>query len=1156
MTESTKGGMTDNRKKFDELYQLHLNGDKESKKEYAEKFNRLSDYERRNYLEYQSNYDVFQKRKKDAAELSGKTKSRKVYDTEKEKNVKKDVSVVNFDEKLEFRKLKLQQKSLLQPQDMSKQEFDDMLDAAFEEMEKVDKTLESTGGDNFYKPKKFADVKWDLDTNGFSELIGPNEVELRFGTFKVIKGKQFFDSQVSKNQFENLMKYANPQNIPPEKSTVYMQNSGKYNIRIIEDADGKTLQRKSVVRTSNSEQFGVRLQASLEETLDSANISKMDLTSREFTVRQRMRWSFMIEDAIKLDMTKVVDPYDRKKIRYEVEVEILKVSNKFPNFNDMVERTALFYIKKMQNLARDSMNLLTNTNLNILMDNYNSIFTEFVKNDQVFEFPSETDMSMSAYRWGGGEPIEEELQVKKIEPYTFVNHENKPIAFDYKNIYNGFQYRVTPKLDGVRARIYIDLNATYIIDVKTGYAAYISPTISDLQGTVIDCEFYKGEYYPFDVLAYKGVNVIPQSFDVRFNNIRSSTIPGFNYSKPFYNSINPFDSIQECFSWMDKQDLEFDGLIFQRNDEPYWKAQYQTKSMKWKPLDEITVDLFTRILPEGNVEFYSVDPGVVGGNFSGMKLEYSGKDYNEYDIPADIAALGEFIAEYYFVDNEFELRYKQLRKDKVEPNFHKVVKSNRTTFFYDKVGKDDLLGYTLQSWRKWASLVKRTIVQDLVVEGSRVLDIGVGRGGGALYDLSKKCSKVYGIDPNKENLKELRERLEKFEPEQKDKIVVAKLRGQDTDEIVELIEQKVNVITMFFSISFFYESEDDFNALINTIDQACKKGTRDGKNGSMLIIQMMDGDKIFSMTGGKAMTFSSDKNSAGTTLYKIRTSASSSAEEFDTKLTISLPSETDTILGEKQNEWLASPKKLTDALAEIGFAVLSDDQMDKGAILPTSNLHFAGLNRTLIYIRGGGVMQKLTSQFHNYYNDEDEEDFLSPLGPDDMSTFTVYGKKTVDMKRVGVVAGKDSFLSSILYGISSTFRDDVSSREGKIKKIRNNLLTLLDKQVFDMMLDGNVAHNITFDTLYTKSHTTVVDGKQVEVVNDIESSKDVAFNKYLSIVKDGYVGHEIADVVGCFWNARINVYGEDGKTLYVANKKGSRVLNILKIANIGYEPLV
>lgn len=1217
--ESRKKSSKQLQRKFNEIFELwdamrNAKGKEkaELKKSFRDLYDALTEKEKQQYKKYKQELEV----------LSKDIRVIKDREGAKVKVSGKKVEAFKGLEEMKMKQFKAEREIMFQtdiPTEDSKMVEDVMseLDKALAFIPEKPVTLQTS-----YSPKEFQPIKFDIPGGYVTEqekkrlskedqkalmikrasmepferaLKDGDEVEIRFGSQK----KNYFDSQVSKDEFFTLQRWTANQKIEPyfvktvvfskkaervfepllnKQGTPVIGKDGKpvmrsfnEHVRIIDENGQRKIEKKRTLATMTSPNLGARIQASRESGLDRSELTKYDLTSKDFIVRQKTRWSYKLSDHVYLDMTKVTDPRNRGDIRYEVEIELddkyyQNPQAKKPFDNDIVY-WILFIRSKMQNANAETV--IFPQNVSVLINNYNSIF-ESMRMKEMMEKGTEVDNS------------------KLFNPFKFFSLENKPQPFSFKNVSAGYDYRVTPKLDGLRVRIFIDKNGIFEVNPKTGYVSMIYKgewAEENLAGTIIDTEYYRGEYYPFDVLAYKGENIIDFPFDQRIgkivkveqvktsNNVWETrtvglNLPNFNYTKPFYGAPfqNVYDSIKSALRWINEHDLEFDGLILQRNDEPYWQPPpKKTTTMKWKPLDEMTVDLLTMVTSDGQVQLFSVDPSVKGGAHEGLKIEHF-TDYiptiKDLGIPEDLAEEGDFIAEYGFIAEDPYIEYRNVRDDKTVPNFHKTVSSNKNLFFRSPVSEKDIVGQTLLTWRKWASSIKRDVVNGLIPQDARVLDIGVGRGGGALFDISRKAGKVYGIDPDDENLKELKRRLSEssFTDEQRSKIVTAKLKGQDTEEILSLLgKDTVDVITMFFSISFFFENEKELDKLMETIDQTAHRN-----KGSILIIQLMDGERVSQEL--KKAAEEKGKYVIGNEVYTIKTKFGKdkkkqqefqeSDDAIGVPITIKLPEEKDAIIGVgetrgKQSEWLSPVSVLNEKLEDIGFKVLSDDFMDKSSVLPSSNEEFARLYRSLVYIRKGGVSQLKNVPKTSFV--EPVEIYLSPLPENESEDFK-------EWSRIGVRSDSSAFLASLLYHISKTYRNAVDNRQvrdRKIRELRATLAELIDEEMFSKLVSGNVKHNITFDLLHAKAYDTMKKGKQVDAVYNAKEAEKAAYDEYMERIKSGYVGYELSEAIGCLWDVRINIVDESGNIAYIGNENGKRKeIYILKIGTISFEPLV
>lgn len=367
-------------------------------------------------------------------------------------------------------------------------------------------------------------------------------------------------------------------------------------------------------------------------------------------------------------------------------------------------------------------------------------------------------------------------------------------------------YVCAAKADGHRYIMYCDGNTTFLI-----YPEYLIRVIETKkrQPFLIDGELLKyedrKEYLISDVIMYNNIVVKDKDLLKRRKYFQdfNEDIGGISVrSKPFtkITSMNEFFIInKESMASIDKND----GLIFTPINRPYLNNKKGTDTQwlvyKWKPEDKLTMDLIYR----DNNLYTKEDVSV----FDLLKLKR--KEIKIDDIPEGV------IGEYLFKDNRFEI--KKIRYKKVFPNKSDVVKD----IYYDSIKPIDyksMIGEGNKLFPKYHNILKRSLINksSKQLEGEIIcLDIGSG----ALGDLGKwkKYSKVICIEPNMKNITRGMERLSE---EDKKRIHILPLMGQETDEIYnkvkELTKGKMcNVISLMLSLTFFDLYNDD--SIINTI---------------------------------------------------------------------------------------------------------------------------------------------------------------------------------------------------------------------------------------------------------------------------------------------------------------------------------------------------
>lgn len=129
---------------------------------------------------------------------------------------------------------------------------------------------------------------------------------------------------------------------------------------------------------------------------------------------------------------------------------------------------------------------------------------------------------------------------------------------------------------------------------------------------------------------------------------------------------------------------------------------------------------------------------------------------------------------------------------------------------------------------------------DNETKGLTLLDIGSGQGGDV--NKWKNFSKIVAVEPNPEFVRILRKRI-KFNG-MEDRVFDICTGGENhqaiTDKVNEVIGDKVDVISLMLSLTFFWQSENLLNHLCKTISQNLKS---DGK----IIFMTADGNLITEM---------------------------------------------------------------------------------------------------------------------------------------------------------------------------------------------------------------------------------------------------------------------------------------------------------------------
>lgn len=138
---------------------------------------------------------------------------------------------------------------------------------------------------------------------------------------------------------------------------------------------------------------------------------------------------------------------------------------------------------------------------------------------------------------------------------------------------------------------------------------------------------------------------------------------------------------------------------------------------------------------------------------------------------------------------------------KVYPNFN--TKTLNLTFEF-KFGVL-YIPRCLNIYRKIHNEIKSYLIQEYCNK-PKILDLGAGKGGDLFkYNNNLDIKKIYLVEPNEENIRELKERLNKLQTIKTHEydLIIINAKSQDTEKIVNAIKNeqtnsKVNVVSSFF----------------------------------------------------------------------------------------------------------------------------------------------------------------------------------------------------------------------------------------------------------------------------------------------------------------------------------------------------------------------
>jgi hypothetical protein len=202
------------------------------------------------------------------------------------------------------------------------------------------------------------------------------------------------------------------------------------------------------------------------------------------------------------------------------------------------------------------------------------------------------------------------------------------------------------------------------------------------------------------------------------------------------------------------------------------------------------------------------------------------------------------VVEFEWSSNDQLLIPIRVRYDKEGHPNSKDVALNNWKYMYDPLVEKTITGRNIKLMSRYHNQIKRDLFEKLPA-GETLLDIASGRGGDVWS--WKRFSKVVAVEPNKENIKELKSRLKSANME--DKVLVVNAFGQDTVKITNAVKKhlggKADNCSIMLGLSFFWENEKILASLIKSIKNNVK---------NKFIFMTIDGngvDEMFNPVFGK-----------------------------------------------------------------------------------------------------------------------------------------------------------------------------------------------------------------------------------------------------------------------------------------------------------------
>ena len=954
-------------------------------------------------------------------------------------------------------------------------------------------------------------MKITLDTKiieSISHLLGnisrDSELEFRLGTLNFGN----FSSGVNKNKFTKLYNEIKRDNelrgIAKEVSVVSYYNSS--DVRMIEQ-EGKTFYQYKKRERNIDISFSVidvRLSNSIERIVESVEIGKEIVSTRK---REKNIFSF---DSFDIELTKVSlnrtsrDSHDSETL--EVEIEFTR---KISDIKDLIVPLRKIF--------------------------------QILFPDRFYMIPS-TD--------------EKEIRTKRSLISTRLNP--NPRNIKRKDIPEMKNYSVTNKLNGVGYEMFLSDKGIYILN-KTNIDKLTSKDIG-YNGTIIEGEWWKGGFYIFNCLAWKGQDISSLPHRDRLQrvgyiiNLLKETMVDICHieQKLFLSSGNLAQDTREIMRYMYNR---FGQTALENNDGIMFQPQIGTP-LKFKfpslmTIDfEITNEKKTEKDKKYTVRVYNKENKltVFDGKNNGFSYGVSSLIINpvlivKKDHPLFDELSNGLVVECLFDRDNNIFIPERIRWDKKLPNFIDVAfdvyrdiinplrleelvesfeKYNKTA---EKVTekttektteKIEKPGDCLVQMRKFHNKKKEQIIKDFVNKGDDVLDLGFGRGGDLLKYSNVGANKIFGVDPNKDNLDEAKRRYEDKKNNYSVDVEFINCRAQDTAFINEKMDyKKVDVVSSFFSLTFFFENEGELDSLINTI-------AGNTKIGGYFIGTTMSGDKAYEDFRG--LSTIEYKN-----CYKIdKLYEDDNKVSFGKKIVIHLE---DTIVT-RQEEYLVFFDLFVQKMAKRGFSLVQKETFVPPDNLDPRTARLSRLNISFAFKREETEDEKRVRDraLEEKKRIKQERDNSLPMLEMDKNVAFHLPYINKNLVRTGTVGDGSCFFHSVLKSISSDYSKlDKKERKEFVERLRNKMSSELSQEKWESFGKGTLAFSRLIPRFVKYIQKNVVD--IFEIAKELEIKGSNTVEEYISLLIKSIPEESHKRVLNIFKQLRNRVFEEFKKDL-------------------------
>jgi hypothetical protein len=413
----------------------------------------------------------------------------------------------------------------------------------------------------------------------------------------------------------------------------------------------------------------------------------------------------------------------------------------------------------------------------------------------------------------------------------------------------------------------------------------------------------------------------------------------------------------------------------------------------------------------------------------------------------------------------------------------------------------------LSGMRKYNNIIKRDLIMEYAKE-KKVLDLGFGYGGDIHKYSDANVKFVWGVEPNIDNYTEAKNRISK-KYSMKNKVKIIHLKAQDSGDIFDNMkdsknkDQKGDIVSLFFSLTFFFENENELDRLINTIAQGVKIG-------GYLIGATMDGQSTYEY-------LKDVKNKGITDCFEINKYYEDNDKiGFGKKIKINLK---DTIVKD-QFEWLVDFDIFVDKLDKRGLKLIKTTIFDPPSYVDTDIVDFNKLFRSFVFERYETESEqniKKKAEKNKELLILERKNVLPSAPLDKTLAFDNNFDDTTQLVRTGTVGDGSCMFHSVLRAIDPNYiKLTPKEREEFVSKLRKKMSNDFSREEYLNLGGGSLAY------MQVIPHFTnhIID-KYPDTIENISANN---LNEYITILRENVHEDEILNILNKHIDKYFNIF--------------------------------